>query len=125
MDARAATVNDVRVSLALLAAVLLLALAGLALGGNWPKVWRVAAAALAYGAVLLAAARGGPARYPAFALAGAAAGLVSGIARAAVDPRVVAAQLLAGALLLGGVHWLALRTWRRLRAALTPGALER
>lgn len=47
-------------------------------------------------------------------------------ARAATarDVRVRLAPL-AGALLLGGVHWLALRTWRRLRAALTPGALER
>jgi hypothetical protein len=113
---------DLRLSLALLAAVLLIALVTLALQGTWPKVLRVAAAGTAYCAVLLAAARGDPRRYAPFAAAGAACGLVSGVVRPAVDPRVVAVQLVAGALLLGGFHWFALRTWRALRGRLMPAS---
>ena len=100
---------------------MLLASAGLALDGNWPKVARIATSFLTYLVVLLAArgARGdGQEGIPfrVFALAGGASGLVSGLVRAEVEGAVIAVGVLAGALLLGGIHWLAILGWRRLHS---------
>ncbi|HET6361753.1 MAG TPA: hypothetical protein VFH11_06815 [Gemmatimonadota bacterium] len=39
-----------------------------------------------------------------------------GLVRAEIQGDAVAAGVLAGALLLGGVHWLALHGWRRLHS---------
>ena len=105
-------------SLLLLAIVVLLAVAGLAMDGNWPKIARVSTSFVAYCVVLLAAAgaeRSEGARVPcrAFALAGGASGLVSGLVRTDVDIAVVVAGAIAGALLLGGMHWFAHTCWRR------------
>jgi hypothetical protein len=72
--------------------------------------------------VVLLAARGAESGegegipYRVFALAGGACGLVSGVVRAEVQGAVIAAGVLAGAVLLGGIHWTALRAWRRLRS---------
>lgn len=108
-------------SLLLPGAVVLFALAGLALDGNWPKLARVATAFLAYTVVLLAAREpgrddGGEVPFRAFAAAGAACGLVGGLVREEVQAAVVVAGTLAGSLLLGGLHYLALRGGRRLRS---------
>ena len=112
-------------SLAVLAFIVVSAIAGLAIEGNWPKIARVVTAFLAYVVVLLAARRGRDAddsRAPIgmFVLAGAASGLVSGLVREAVQGGVLLAGVLGGGLLLGGVHWLALRAWQRLRPLPTP-----
>jgi hypothetical protein len=114
--------RDLLASVALLGVVVALALIGLALDGNWPKVIRVACAAATYVTILLAfASRGeGPARYWWFAAAGAAAGLVSGMLRPVPDLAPVLTGTVAAALLLGGVHWTAVRFWRRL----LPGAMK-
>ena len=113
--------GDLEASLLLMAVVVTLAIGGLAIDGNWPKIARVATAFLTYAVVLLAArgGRGGAGEripYAGFALAGGACGLVSGLVRAEVQSAVLAAGVLAGALLLGGIHWLGLRGWRRLHS---------
>lgn len=110
--------TDFELSLSLLAFVVLVALAGLAIDGNWPKVLRVAAAFVGYGSVLSTPGlrRGTPA-LPVFVLAGAVAGLISGLVRPQPMPHsFVAAQVLASAAFLAPVHWLALRYARRVRA---------
>ena len=111
-------------SLLLLGAVVILALAGLAIEGNWPKVARVATAFLTYTVVLLVARgpwRGGGEDVPFrdFAAAGAGCGLVSGLVREEVHAAVVIAGTLAGSLLLGGLHYLALRGRRRFHSIAT------
>lgn len=116
--------GDLRASLILLGAVALLAVAGLAMDGNWPKIARVWTSYVVYVVVLLAsvgARRSEGARIPfrAFALAGGSSGLASGLVRTEVEADVVAVGVVAGALLLGGVHWLALIQWRRLRSLAT------
>ena len=116
--------GEVRVSLAIITAVVLLALAGLVADGNWPKVERVAASFAAYAATVLIARhlerpKQDVPSFWVFALAGAVAGVVSGLVRDEVRASTVAVGAIAAGLLLGGVHWLALRFWRRLRSALT------
>jgi hypothetical protein len=54
-----------------------------------------------------------------FFLAGAAAGLVSGIVRHDATLPLVLVLIAATALLLGGFHWWALRAWRRVYGKLT------
>ena len=113
--------GSLEASLLLMGAVVVLAIGGLAVDGNWPKVARVATAFLTYVVVLLAArgAQDGEVEgipYRAFALAGGACGLASGLVRPEVRSAVVVAGVLAGALLLGGIHWVALRGWRRLHS---------
>ena len=115
---------EVRVSLAILTAVVLLALAGLAADGNWPKVERVAASFAAYAATVFVAGRferhgRDTPSFWVFALAGAVAGIVSGLVRDEVRASTVAVGAIAAAFLLGGLHWLALRSWRRLRSGVT------
>jgi hypothetical protein len=103
-------------SLALLAVIVAVALIGLAISGNWAKMFRVSAAAATYSIVLLALGRGGAApSVGLFMAAGGAAGAVSGVARAAMSPTLVAASVIGAALLLAPLHWWALRTWLALR----------
>ena len=101
-----------RHSLLLLAAIILMALIGLASAGNWPKVLRVGLAFGAYALVLLtgsslrATSRShAVAPYWLFSVAGASAGLVSGLVRPTIQPAVVLVSILAGAFLLSTVHW--------------------
>lgn len=105
-------------SLLLLATVVLVAVAGLAMDGNWPKIARVSTSFVVYCVVLLAAAgarrsEGGRVPFRAFALAGGASGIVSGLVRTDVETALVVAGAIAGALLLGGIHWLVHTCWRR------------
>ena len=103
-------------SLALLAVIVAVALIGLAISGNWPKVIRVAAAAATYSILLLALARGSAAAPVAsFMAAGGAAGAVSGVARVSTSPMLVTASVLGATLLLAPLHWWALRTWLAVR----------
>lgn len=99
-------------SLALLAVIVAVALIGLATAGTWAKVFRVAAAAVTYSILLIVLGRG-RAEVPLvrFIAAGAGAGAVSGVARAATWPTLLAASVLGAALLLAPLHWWALRTW--------------
>ena len=112
----------------MIALVVALALLGLAADGNWPKVVRVALASLTYLGMVVGASEG-PLRARAqtsgmpcagFLGAGIVAGTVSGLLRPTVEPAVVATGALAAGALLGGVHWLALRHWRGLRAWAAP-----
>jgi len=48
-----------------------------------------------------------------FDLAGAAAGLTSGLVRNPTTARLVAVQCVSAVFLLGGFHWWAVRMWRR------------
>jgi len=101
-------------SVCLLAAILVVALPGLALAGNVPKLLRVGLAVGAYVMVLLALTRG-RASPPlgSFVAAGVAAGLVSGLARGSISAGVIGAGVVGAGFLLGPLHWLALRSWRR------------
>ena len=97
-------------SLMVLGVVVAFALAGLASAENWPKVLRVTAAAATYCVVLLVLCRRQPdLRIGAFITAGAAAGIVSGLTRPAISLAVMAAGMLGAGLLLGPLHWLAIR----------------
>ena len=109
--------TDLELSLLLLGSVLAIALGGLALDGDWPKVVRVAAAFGGYAGVVAALTRDGTSpRALAFVIAGGVGGLISGMVRPdAMPPASVAVQALAGALLLGPAHWLGLRYHRRVR----------
>jgi hypothetical protein len=125
---RAYSPGDLRASLFLLAVVVLLALGGLAVDGNWPKFVRVAASFGAYMGVLAAVLRlrsgtHGTPPYWNFALAGAAAGLTSGLVRSEVRADVMVVGSIAAALLIGGMHWLALRSWRWIRVTLKTQSL--
>jgi len=115
------------ISLGLLGLIFALALGGLALEGNWRKFLRVLLAFGTYAAVLLGLLRvrggGAPEWLPfwPFALAGNAAELVSRWLLPFPGARAVLSTAPAAALLIGGVHWLALRTWRPLRGWITAG----
>jgi hypothetical protein len=107
-----------RHSLIVLGLVVLFALIGLALAGNWPKVLRVGLSALSYAAVLVTGSRilsreqsRAAIPYWLFAIAGAVAGLVSGLVRPTVQPSVVLVSVLAGAFLLSTVHWAGARRY--------------
>ena len=102
-------------SMALLAVVIVFALVGLATVGNWSKFSRVAAAALTYGAVLLALSRGTASPRPGmFVIAGAAAGAVNGFARPGTSAGLVVASIAGAVLLLAPLHWAALRSRTRI-----------
>jgi hypothetical protein len=133
----AATSNrcDLAVSLVMMLGILVFADVALALDDNWPKVLRISCAFLAYSTVLRVALRsarthdgmpeanaGGPAGATAsessvkrrwFMAAGLCAGLASGALQPVFEARVLAMQAVAAALLLGPMHWLGLRSWRR------------
>ena len=104
-------------TLAVLAFVVGFAALGLAFDHNWLKLARVLLAAAAYAGVLVAAFRAlaprGRAPWWPFALAGAVAGGMSGMVRPGSDGRVLVTSVTAAALLLGTVHWIALRWSRR------------
>lgn len=101
-------------SLMVLGVVVAFALVGLASAENWPKVLRVTAAAVTYCVVLLALCRRQPdLRIGAFITAGAAAGVVSGLTRPSISLAVMAAGMLGAGLLLGPLHWLAIRSRSR------------
>jgi hypothetical protein len=104
-----------------LAFVLILALVGLALEQNWSKLMRVAAAAVVYLAcMVLIARRSGPSvqgpRWRYFVIAGALAGLASGLLRTAGGARWIIADVVGAGLLVATVHWLAVHYGPRLRA---------
>jgi hypothetical protein len=115
---------DLLASLGVLTVVVTFALAGLATDANWPKLLRVACSFATYAGVLLGLARAFPARLEAsrsvpfawLSAAGAAAGVVSGLVRPEIVTGMLVGGTLAAATLLAGVHWLALRHWRRLRS---------
>jgi hypothetical protein len=110
-------------SLALVAILASGALLGLMIQGNWLKILRVGTASVVYLGVLLAelwsrtGLRTAANRLPywPFGVAGGAAGAISGLIRPMPSLGLVSVQLVSAALLLGGVHWLSVRWWRRLR----------
>jgi hypothetical protein len=126
--------RDLLKSVCLLALVFTAVLCGLARDENWRKLLRVAIASSTYFVSLLsitwalgkyARARGkfgragGTLPFWPFASAGAAAELSSGWLRTGVAPGITLWLAPLAAVLVGGVHWLALRYWRSLRAHLT------
>ncbi|HEV2913630.1 MAG TPA: hypothetical protein VGX92_10145 [Pyrinomonadaceae bacterium] len=123
--------RDIAISLVVLALIIILALSRIALDENWRKVLRVSMAFLTYNAVLLAlvrhVVRTGPcAPFWIFAAAAASAELASGWLRVSWRASDLALAPLA-ALLIGGVHWLALRAWRSVleRIEVGPNARSR
>ena len=106
--------SDFQASLVLFAAMVVLALIGLAAQGNWPKVLRVAVSFAAYAVVLLGITRARVTTPPywVFAAAGATAGLASGLVRVERSTAATIALVVGGALLIGGMHWLALHAMR-------------
>ena len=115
--------RDLLVSIAGLGIVVLAALIGLATDDNWPKVLRVALAFATYAVscIVLFRVAGKRLRYWIFASSAALSALVSvslnrsyGLIPAATFPRTLAVSAAVAALLLGGVHYLGLRFWRRL-----------
>ena len=129
-DPLSRTQRDLILSLVTLAIVVVIAIVGLATDRNWPKILRVGASFGAYCAVLLAFLQHGRAtmREQAsiplhwFTIAAAAAGIISGLVRPQFDPGVLVVGTVASALLLGGVHCLALRAWRMLAPVQQGGA---
>jgi hypothetical protein len=108
-------------SLALLGGIVAFAVAGLLLAGNLPKAVRVTAAAGAYVVTLLAlpGARRSPRAWWPFAAAGGAAGVVSAAMLPARSLPHFAVSVASAALLLGSVHWVALRYWGIVRERIT------
>jgi hypothetical protein len=122
--------RDLKMSLCLLGCIVLLALSRIALQANWVKCIRVLLAFSVYSFILMAlqfkrsekessAVVSLPFRH--FALAAATAELVSGWLRpdARLDTELL--MIPAAALLVGGIHWLALRSWRPLRERIVKG----
>lgn len=99
--------NRVRSSLVLLGAVLGIAVIGLAVDGNWPKVLRVAAASCGYAATLLVLTRQSSMRWWRFAVAGLVAGMASGMLRPDPGALPIAVDAIA-ATVVATVHWLGL-----------------
>ena len=120
--------RDLVLSALLLALLFAAVLCGLAYEENWRKFVRVGLAASVYLSALLLLTRRwrerGRAPLPLwpFAVAAAAAELSSGWLRTRVADGVTFWLAPAAAILVGGLHWLALRRWRRLRERLTPRA---
>jgi hypothetical protein len=121
---REAWENETQFSLALLSFVMVIAVAGLLfVDGNYAKVLRVLTAFFGYGAVLITAQRHAGINLPTivpFALAGAVAGVISGVVRPDPNLLVVVYGTLGAAFLLGPVHWLGVKYWR----ALAPRPME-
>ena len=117
--------RDLVLSALLLALLFAAVLCGLAYDENWRKLLRVGLAASVYLSALLLLTRrrrGGaaaPLPFWPFALAAAAAELSSGWLRTRVAEGVTFWLAPAAAVLVGGLHWLALRHRRRLRERLT------
>lgn len=121
--------RELTASLAVSGVLVVFALAGLSLQGNWSKVMRVLLAWLTYGAVLLGMAWARQALFASedrvpywlFALAGAGAGVVSGLLHPAGSTRLVVVSGLLTAVLLGGLHYLVVREWRGIMARMASG----
>lgn len=115
--------RDLWESLCVLGLLIAFALSGLAWDENWRKFVRILMGFSAYIIVLLSALRayalitGRRHHLPfwAFALAGAAAEISSGWLRPNARAQVDLATAIAAALLVGGIHWLALHARRPLR----------
>ena len=120
--------RDFMLSALLLALLFAGVLCGLAYEENWRKLVRVGLAASVYLSALLLLTRrwrrgvSAPLPFWPFAVAAAAAELASGWLRTRVADGVTFWLAPAAAVLVGGLHWLALRHWRRLRERLTPRA---
>ncbi len=121
--ARSTARRDFVLSLIFMSLLVAFVLSGLALDANWRKLARVGLGFSTYLFVLLSLVGGlrlfekrrAPIPFPVFALSAAAAELASGWLRPTARSTVDFAVALAAALLIGGTHWLALRTWRPLR----------
>jgi hypothetical protein len=117
--------RDLRLSALLLALLFAAVLCGLAAEENWRKLLRVGLASSLYLSALLLLTRrwregaAVPLPFWPFALAAAAAELSSGWLRTRVAGGMTFWLAPAAAVLVGGLHWLALRHWRRLRERLT------
>ncbi|HEX8474412.1 MAG TPA: hypothetical protein VF666_10295 [Pyrinomonadaceae bacterium] len=121
--------RDLFTSLGVLAFIVVFALSGLAADANYRKFSRVLIAFLTYNTMLLtlyallktrtrsaSASTKGHLPFWAFAAAACAAELASGWWRTNASASVVFTVAPVAALLVGGVHWFALRSWRQLRA---------
>ena len=112
------------VSVGCLTAAIMIADVTFAVQGNWPKIFRVTLAAAAYigvlGFLLKSMGRFGapPARLPVwvFLVAGALAGLVSGMVRPALPSSVLLISTMLTPTLLGAFHWIALQRWAWVKA---------
>ncbi|HEX7318386.1 MAG TPA: hypothetical protein VF297_31055 [Pyrinomonadaceae bacterium] len=117
--------RDLLASALLLALLFAAVLCGLAYEENWRKFVRVGVAASVYLSALLMLTRrwrrGTAATFPfwPFAVAAAAAELTSGWLRTRVADGITFWLAPVAAVLVGGLHWLALRYWRTLRERLT------
>ena len=117
--------RDLRLSALLLALFFAAVLCGLSVEENWRKLLRVGLASSVYLSALLLLTRrwregkAAPLPFWPFALAAAAAELSSGWLRTRVADGMTFWLAPAAAVLVGGLHWLALRHWRRLRERLT------
>ena len=121
--------RDLLVSLGLFGLIVVVVLGGLAHDANWRKLLRIALAASTYVTVLLALLRlqmraAKPDEHLpfwAFAMAAGTAELASGWLRLGVPDRTTLWVAPLAALLIGGIHWLALRAWRQLRDEIMLG----
>ena len=117
--------RDLMSSVLLLALLFAAVLCGLAYEENWRKLLRIGLAASVYLSALLLLTRrrreraAAPLPFWPFALAAAAAELSSGWLRTRVADGLTFWLAPAAAVLVGGLHWLALRRWRSLRERLT------
>ena len=120
--------RDLLWSALLLALLFACVLCGLAYEENWHKLLRVGLASGVYLSALLLLTRRwrerghAPLPFWPFAVAAAAAELSSGWLRTRVAGGMTFWLAPAAAVLVGGLHWLALRHWRRLRERLAPRA---
>ena len=114
---------ELLVSILLLTLVTMIADFGLAFQGDWPRIVRVTLSAASYVAVLGVVLRGigrlgAPAAripYWPFALAGTAAGVIGALLPPSDRALLSLAGVVLAALILGGFHWLAIRSWPRAR----------
>ena len=114
-------------SIGLLTGVIVIGDLVLAFRGDWTRIVRVTLGGATYvgvlGVILKSTGRLGapPARLPLwmFWTAGAAGGLMSGLARPEFSLWVVAASTILAPLLLATFHWFSLRTWSRVKGRVT------
>lgn len=117
-------------SLFIITLLVVFALSGLAHDENWRKLLRVSLGFSAYLITLIAAigvySLRGRARLPfwVFAVAGALAEASSGWLRPSARVTVDVPTMLAAAALIGGVHWLALRSWRPVKERITRASVS-
>ncbi len=116
--------TDFLVSMMLLGSILIFVLGGLAHDANWRKFTRISIASLTYSTILLTPLTkwsrdkrnaGTTLPFWPFAIAALFAELASGWLRPGMRPAITFWVAPVAALLIGGVHWLALHKWRPLR----------